>query len=96
MFKRLKEANLKLKPSKCILFQRSVHFLGHVVSKKGVHTSPDKIQAVVDWPIPKNAKHVRSFLGLASYYRKFVKVFADITRLLHKICEKNSKFIWSN
>ena len=96
VFKRLKEANLKLKPSKCILFQRSVHFFGHVVSKKGVHTSPDKIQAVVDWPIPKNAKQVRSFLGLASYYRTFLKGFADITRLLHKICEKNSKFIWSN
>ena len=96
VFKRLKEANLKLKPSKCIFFQRSVNFLGHVVSKEGVQTSPDKIQAVVDWPIPKNAKQVRSFLGLASYYRKFVKGFVDIARPLHKICEKNSKFIWSN
>ena len=88
-FKRLKEANLKLKPSKCIFFQRPVNFLGHVVSKEGLYTSPDKIQAVVDWPIPKNAKHVRSFLGLVSYYRKFVKGFADIAHPLHKICEKN-------
>lgn len=96
VFQRLLEANLKLKPSKCIFFQKSVNFLGHIVSEKGVHTDPNKIEAVKNWPVPRNAKHVRSFLGLASYYRKFVKGFADIARPLHKICEKNSRFAWSS
>lgn len=57
-------ANLKLKPSKCNLFQKSVKFLGHVVSDKGVYTDPDKTEAVRIWPVPKTVKEVRSFLGL--------------------------------
>jgi hypothetical protein len=95
VFIRLREANLKLKPSKCILFQKSVKFLGHVVSEEGVHTDPDKIVAVQNWSTPRNAKEIKSFLGLCSYYRKFVKGFADIARPLHKACQKGTKFAWS-
>ena len=95
VFRRLSEANLKLKPSKCILFQHSVKFLGHIVSEEGVSTDPDKIKAVKEWPTPRTAKHVRSFLGLCSYYRRFVKDFAQIARPLHKLCEKGSTFSWS-
>ena len=58
MFQRLSEANLKLKPSKCILFQRHVKFLGDIVSEEGVSTDLDKILAVKNWSTPKNAKHV--------------------------------------
>jgi hypothetical protein len=58
--------------------QKSVKFLGHVVSEEGVHTDSDNIVAVQNWSTPGNAKEIKSFLGLCSYYRKFVKGFADI------------------
>ncbi|KAK3105091.1 hypothetical protein FSP39_017124 [Pinctada imbricata] len=75
---RLSEANLKLKPSKCLLFQKQVSFLGHIVSADGIQTDPKKIEAVKNWPTPKTQRHVKSFLGLASYYRRFIKGFAEI------------------
>ena len=96
VFMRLREANLKLKPSKCIFFQKSTKFLGHIVSENGVETDPDKVQAVNDWPTPKNCKEVRSFLGLASYYRRFVQGFTDIAKPLHVLCEKNHRFHWTD
>lgn len=76
IFERLRDANLKLKPSKCNLFQKSVKFLGHVVSEEGVQTDPDKTEAIKNWPIPTTPKDVRSFLGLCSYYSRFVHGFA--------------------
>jgi len=76
LFDRLRLANLKLKPSKCYLMQAEISFLGHVISKDGVSTDPAKIEAVKEWPIPTCLTEVRSFLGLASYYRQFVDSFA--------------------
>jgi hypothetical protein len=95
VFQRLKEANLKLSPKKCHFLKKEVKFLGHIVSENGVSTDPSKIQAVRDWPIPKNIKEVRSFLGLTSYYRKFILKYADKAKPLHKITEKNQKFVWT-
>lgn len=62
IFTRLREANLKLKPSKCILFQKQVKFLGHIVSSEGIQTDSEKIFAVKNWPVAKNEKQIRSFL----------------------------------
>ncbi len=69
VWKRIREANLKLKPTKCCLMRAQVPFLGHIVSREGVGVDPAKTEAVEKWPTPVNVKDVRAFLGLASYYR---------------------------
>lgn len=74
------------------MFQKSVKCLGHVVSEEGIHTDPDKIEAVQNWPTPRSVKEINSVLGLCSYYMKFVKGF---TRPLHKACQKGIKFTWT-
>ena len=95
IFDRLRRANLKLKPSKCHLLKKTVTFLGHVISENGVATDPTKIDGVLSWPVPRNVTEVRSFLGLCSYYRRFVKDFAMIAAPLHALTGKNARFYWS-
>ncbi|XP_022110685.1 uncharacterized protein LOC110990141 [Acanthaster planci] len=96
VFVRLREAGLKLKPKKCELFKESVLYLGHVVSGDGVATDPEKVEAVREWPAPTNVREVQSFLGLVSYYRRFIRGFADVARPLHRLTEKARKFEWSD
>ena len=80
VLQRLHSAGLKVSPKKCQFFQEEVVFLGHVVNRDGIASSPDKISAVQEWPIPNNVHDVRSFLGTCSYYRRFIKNFAEIAR----------------
>lgn len=94
VFLRLRQANVKLKPSKCFFARNSVEYLGHVVSKDGIQPNPDKIRAVTGFPVPKNTKGVRSFLGLANYYRRFIKGFASIAAPLNNLLRKNVRFKW--
>ncbi len=82
---RLKEYGLKLSPDKCKFFQTSVRYLGHVVSEHGVSTDPSKIEAVKAWPRPENLKELKSFLGFAGYYRRFVQDFSKIVRPLNDL-----------
>jgi len=95
LFDRLRPANLKLKLSKCHLLRAEIKFLGHIVSAEGFSTDPSKIEAVQEWPVPKNVHEVRSFLGLTSYYRRFVPTFAEIASPLHALTMKNKKFDWT-
>uniref|UniRef100_A0A3B3QC10 Gypsy retrotransposon integrase-like protein 1 n=1 Tax=Paramormyrops kingsleyae TaxID=1676925 RepID=A0A3B3QC10_9TELE len=92
---KLQGATLKVKPAKCDLFAKQVHYLGHVISDEGIRADPAKIKVVQEWPVPRNQTEVRSFVGLASYYRRFIKGFAEIARPLHQLTEKGRRFKWS-
>ena len=94
VFNRLKSAGLRLKPKKCHLFRRKVKYLGHVVSENGIQTDPDKTEAIRNWEQPTTVSNIRAFLGLCSYYRKFVPDFATLAKPLIKMTEKSSKFEW--
>ena len=85
VFSRLKEFNLKIKPKKSHFFQTSVTFLGHILSANGVSPNPEKVAKIKDWPTPKTPKEVHSFVGLASYYRRFIPNFAKWAGPLHAL-----------
>ena len=72
-----------------------MHFLGHIVSAEGIRTDPKKTETVLSWPVPRFLKELRSFLGLYSYYRKFIRNFSTLAKPLHRLTEKNVKFHWS-
>lgn len=97
VFTRLREAGLKLKPQKCGLLSKSVPFLGHVISKEGIATDPAKDESVSKWPIPVTKSELRSFLGLAFYYRRFIQNFASIAASLHQLLAAGNEkhFVWT-
>lgn len=79
------EYGLKLAPEKCIFAQTSVRYIGHIVSDKGEQTDPDKVTAVKTWPVPRNLKELRSFLGFVGQYHHFVKDFSKKVKLLNDL-----------
>ena len=83
VFTKLREAGLKLKPSKCEFFREKIHYLGHVVSKLEIETDQTKIEAIRAWPRPQTVTDVRSFLGFTNYYRKFIRKYAQVTKPLN-------------
>ena len=93
---RLREHNLRVKLSKCKIAARQVAFLGHVISQSGIQPDPAKIAAVRDIPRPQSIRDIRSFLGLAGYYRKFIPGFATVAAPLVQLTEKTSSFCWSD
>ncbi|UYV70237.1 hypothetical protein LAZ67_7002256 [Cordylochernes scorpioides] len=90
-----KRAGLKLNPGKCSFGASNIKILGHQVDKDGIRPDDDKIKAVSQFPIPKNLQQLRSFLGLSSYYRRFIKNYADIARPLNSLLSKGTKFQWN-
>ncbi|XP_062567737.1 uncharacterized protein LOC134229979 [Saccostrea cucullata] len=94
-WQRLHQAGLKLKAKKCNFFASKVSYLGHIISKDRIATDPEKVKAVAEWPIPNTVTELRSFLGLCSYYRRFIKNFASVAKPLHRLTEKGRKFLWA-
>jgi hypothetical protein len=95
VFQKLREARLRLNTEKCQLFRKEVRYLGHIVSPSGVTTDPERLEAVKSWPRPRDKHQLRSFLGLCTYYRRFIFGFADIAKPLTKLTEEKRAFEWS-
>ena len=96
MLQILREKRLLAKLSKCDFWLKEVLFLGHIVSAEGIRVDLAKIEAIVSWKPPRNVTKVRSFLGLAEYYRRFVKGFSIIASTLTKLLRKGVKFVWDD
>jgi len=91
VLQRLREKQLYAKLSKCDFWQRKVGFLGHVVSGEGISVDPEKIKTVVDWLRPTIVTRIRSFLGLATYYRRFIEGFAHLVAPVTKLTRKGGE-----
>jgi len=94
VLKRLEENDLFVKPEKCKWKVREVEFLGVVIGPKEVEMQREKVKEVLNWPAPRNVKEVQKFLGLANYYRRFIKNFARIAAPLHVLVRKEQKWKW--
>ena len=102
IFKKIGEAGLKLKPSKCEFFKSEITYLGHIVSNQGIPTDPKKIRAIQLWPRPMTVTEVQKFTRLANYYRKFIHGYAKVARPLHDLVsgvnagKKRSSVEWTD
>jgi len=94
VLRRLEENNLFVKPEKCVWKVREIGFLGVIIGEDRVRMEKEKVQRVIEWPVSKSVKDVQKFLGLANYYRQFVKDFAKIARPLHEMTRKENKWSW--
>ncbi|XP_061366047.1 uncharacterized mitochondrial protein AtMg00860-like, partial [Gastrolobium bilobum] len=91
----LREHQLYAKPSKCEFWLHEIQFLGHVISSTGVVVDPSKIEVVLDWERPKSVTEIRSFLGLAGYYRRFINGFSRIALPLTRLTRRGVPFAWT-
>ena len=95
IFEALRNGKLKLKKTKCEFFLEELDFLGMKVTTDGIKPSPDKVHKIQTFPTPKTTKEVRSFTGLAQFYRKFIKGFSEIGRPLFNLLKNGNKFVWT-
>ena len=93
---RLKFHNVKVNIDKCIILQRSVNYLGHILSEGKVNVNPDKVEALKRAPAPRSTKEVKSYLGLLNYFRKFIPSLAEHIKPLYGLLKKNIKFVWDS
>ena len=97
VFARLRKANLKLHPAKCNLACSEVPYLGYKIGDRGLSVNNDKVKAVLEYPVPTNVSEVRSFLGLAQYYSRFIPNYSSIASVLHALTKTNDvkEFTWN-
>lgn len=95
VFEILSDSGLKVAPEKCKLFQRAVSYLGYVIDATGLHTETDKVDAIVNAPVPTDVPRLRAFLGLINYYAKFLPNLSTILHPLHNLLKKGQEFVWS-
>jgi hypothetical protein len=95
VLQRFRDHKLYAKFSKCEFWLNSVQYLGHTISKDGISIDPSKVQEVMDWKPPKSVHQIRSFLGLAGYYRRFIPDFSRIAKPMTELLKKEVKFVWS-
>ena len=93
---RLEEYGLHLKKEKCLFFQESVEYLGHIIDAAGLHKSPEKVRAIVEAPAPSDVSQLRSFLGMLNYYGRFIPDLATVLQPLNELLNKEKKWLWTS
>ena len=96
VLEKLREHQLYAKFSKCEFWLKEVGFLGHVISGEGIAVDPSKVEAVTEWKAPTSVGEIRSFLGLAGYYRRFIENFSKIAKPMIELLKKDTKFVWTD
>lgn len=95
VFQRLREANLQLNPDKCNFCRKELRYLGHLVCEEGIKTDPEKVKAILTIQSPKNVKQLRRFLGMSSWYRRFIQGYSEMAASLNKLLRKHTRWKWT-
>ena len=95
VFQRLRKHNLTLRGRKCEVGKQSINYLGHTFSELGMSPQNSKVESIVNWPQPTNQKELKQFMGLSSYYRRYINKFASITQPLNSLLVTDTTFTWS-
>lgn len=95
VLEKLKENNLCVNKDKCAFFQKNINYLGHTIDKNGLHNNRDKLKALLKAEYPTDIAELRTFLGIANHYNKFIQNLASITAPLNELLKQNKRYIWT-